>query len=121
MHAATATQEPSPELEDERLDQLFHALADRTRRALLTRLAQGDAGVTALAEPFAMSLPAVSKHLRVLEGAGLVSRTVEGRVHRCALETERLWEAEQWVEEQRRFWQGSLDSLAEYVEAREDG
>lgn len=100
---------------DDRLDQVFHALADRTRRALLRRLAEGPARVTDLAEPFSMSLPAVSKHLRVLERAGLVDRAVSGRVHRCSFGGAPLEEIEDWLAGMRTFWQGRLDSLAAYV------
>ena len=72
--------------------------------------------ITDLAEPFAMSLPAVSKHLRVLEGAGLVVRAVDGRIHRCALAPEPLRTAEQWLDCYRSFWENTLDALASYVE-----
>lgn len=95
---------------------MFHALANRTRRALVSRLAAGPAMVTALAEPFDMSLPSVSKHLRVLERAGLVARTVEGRAHWCALTADPLADAEAWLERYRGFWEGNLDALAAYVQ-----
>jgi DNA-binding transcriptional ArsR family regulator len=101
---------------DDRLDLVFRALADPTRRALLSSLAQGPAKVTDLAEPFKMSLPAVSKHLKVLERAGLLVRAVDGRVHRCSLSAEPLWEAEQWLSSYRPFWEQTLDALARYVE-----
>ncbi len=94
------------------LDSAFSALADSTRRALVERLADGEACVTDLAEPFRMSLPAVSKHLRVLEDAGLVRRRVEGRTHFLSLAGEPLGAAAQWLERHRRFWEGSLDRLA---------
>src|SRR5262252_2906169 len=97
---------------DDHLDLVFHAISDRTRRCLLTRLAVGSATVTELARPFEMSLPAVSKHLRVLERAQLVARTVEGRVHRCALAPKPLLEAEQWLNHYRSFWTETLDGLA---------
>ena len=103
-------------LSDARLDAVFHALGDRTRRALLARLAHGPAMVTELAEPFRMSLPAVSRHIRVLEKARLVARSVEGRVHRCSLRAEPLQGAQQWLNHYRHFWEGTLDSLASYVE-----
>jgi DNA-binding transcriptional ArsR family regulator len=102
---------------DERLDAIFHALSDRTRRALLARLASGPAMVTELAEPFAMTRIAVAKHLRVLEGAGLVSRSVEGRVHRCSMDAKPLREAERWLDDYRAFWTDKLDSLARFAEA----
>ena len=100
----------------EQLDRLFHALSDRTRRSILARLARGPAMVTELAEPFAMSLPAVSKHLRVLEGARLVSREIDGRVHRCSLAPGPLRDVERWVEYYRSFWEDTLDALGRYVE-----
>ena len=102
----------------DQLDRLFGALADRTRRAMLERLARGPAQVTELALPFAMSLPAVSRHLKVLEQAGLVTRSVDGRIHRCSLAPQPLQEIGRWVEEQRGFWEGSLTSLARYVEGQ---
>jgi DNA-binding transcriptional ArsR family regulator len=104
---------------DDRLDQLFHALSDRTRRALLARLATGPAMVTELAEPFAMSLPAVSKHLKVLEHARLVVRSVDGRIHRCSFAAEPLREVERWLDHYRPFWEDTLDALARYVERGE--
>ncbi|HXY75775.1 MAG TPA: metalloregulator ArsR/SmtB family transcription factor [Steroidobacteraceae bacterium] len=101
---------------EERLDALFHALSDRTRRALLARLTRRPAIITELARPFAMSLPALSRHIRVLEGAGLVKRTVDGRMHRCTLDALPLRSAEDWLSFYRRFWDEHLDALARYVE-----
>jgi DNA-binding transcriptional ArsR family regulator len=98
------------------LNRTFAALADPTRRRILAHLARGDKCVTRLAKPHAMSLPAVSKHLRVLEKAGLLRRRRYGRVHEMRLDAKPLQEAAQWVEEYRKFWQGSLDRLAEYLE-----
>jgi DNA-binding transcriptional ArsR family regulator len=103
-----------------RLDRVFRALGDRTRRALLARLTRGPAMITELAAPFRLSLPAVSRHIRVLERARLVKRTVDGRVHHCALRAEPLQQAEQWILPYRRFWEGALDSLARYVEDGQD-
>jgi DNA-binding transcriptional ArsR family regulator len=100
------------------LDAIFHALGDRTRRALLARMEKGPAKITELAKPFQMSLPAVSRHIRVLEGAGLVVRAVDGRVHQCSLNAEPLKSVEGWLEHYRQFWEGSLDSLARYVGSR---
>src|SRR6266704_7093017 len=94
----------------------FAALADSTRRHILQHLARGDRCVTHLARPHAMSLPAVSKHLRVLEKAGLLRRRRHGRVHEMQLDAKPLRQAAQWVEEYRKFWEGSLDRLAEYLE-----
>jgi DNA-binding transcriptional ArsR family regulator len=96
---------------DDPLDLLFSALSDRTRRRLLSRLALGPASVTDLAKPFRMSLPAVSKHLKVLERAHLVSRTVHGRVHRLALVGETLEQVEAWLDPFRTYWAGTLDEL----------
>jgi DNA-binding transcriptional ArsR family regulator len=98
------------------LDRTFAALADPTRRRILAHLARGDRCVTHLAKPHDMSLPAVSKHLRVLEKAGLLRRRRYGRVHEMQLEARPLKQAAQWVEGYRKFWEGSLDRLAEYLE-----
>jgi DNA-binding transcriptional ArsR family regulator len=94
------------------LDSAFSALADGTRRAIVERLAEGEACVTELAAPFRMSLPAVSKHLRVLEEAGLVRRRREGRSHYLSLAGAPMAAAAEWLEQHRRFWEGSLDRLA---------
>src|ERR1051325_6257915 len=98
------------------LDRTFAALADPTRRQILAHLARGDRRVTDLAQPHDMSLPAVSKHLRVLENAGLLRRRRYGRIHEMRLNAEPLKKAAQWVEEYRKFWEGSLDRLADYLE-----
>jgi DNA-binding transcriptional ArsR family regulator len=103
------------------LDRTFAALADPTRRRILANLARGDKRVTHLAKPHAMSLPAVSKHLRVLEKAGLLRRRRYGRVHEMRLEAKPLKQAAQWVEEYRKFWEGSLDRLAAYLEKTNKG
>jgi len=100
------------------LDQLsatYAALADPTRRAILARLASGEASVTELAEPFEMSLPAVSKHLKVLERAGLIARGRKAQWRPCRLEAAPLKEAADWLEEYRRFWEESFDRLDEYL------
>ena len=97
------------------LDRTFGALADPTRRRMLEDLSHGDLCVTELARPYSMSLPAVSKHLRVLEKAGLVRRRRDGRVHQLKLETEPMKQANAWIEEYRKFWEGSLDRLDEYL------
>jgi DNA-binding transcriptional ArsR family regulator len=118
---------PLAEADPEALDRVFGALSDATRRAILARLARGDATVGELAEPFAISRPAVSKHLRVLEAAGLVDRTREGRVSRCELDPAPMAEAAAWVERYRIFWEERLASFAEYVggaadtETRDEG
>jgi DNA-binding transcriptional ArsR family regulator len=98
------------------LNRTFAALADPTRRRILRHLASGDRCVTDLARPHSMSLPAISKHLRVLEKAGLLRRRRYGRVHEMQLAAEPLKKAAQWVEEYRKFWEGSLDRLAAYLE-----
>lgn len=95
----------------ERLNAAFAALADPTRRAILARLASGEASVTELAEPFDMSLPAVSKHLRVLERAGLIVRSRNAQWRPCRLEAEPLKEVAVWMEDYRRFWDESFDRL----------
>jgi DNA-binding transcriptional ArsR family regulator len=100
---------------DRALDRTFAALADPTRRAILARLATGDAAISDLAHPFAMSLPAVSKHLRVLERAGLATIRRDGRVRRCRLTADPLRGAARWVERYRRFWDAQLDQLARYL------
>jgi len=93
------------------LNLVFSALSDPTRRAILEQLSGGDSTVTELAEPHDMSLPAVSKHLRVLEQAGLIHREVEGRVHMMNLEGEPLRDAVKWLEHYRRFWEERFDAL----------
>ncbi len=99
------------------LDLVFHALAGGTRRAILEALAGEGRSVTEIAAPFEMSLPAVSKHLRVLERAGLVTRSPEGRVHRMSLRAAPLAEAVDWLEHYRVFWEERFDALARIVEA----
>jgi DNA-binding transcriptional ArsR family regulator len=94
----------------------FAALADPTRRAILARLALGETSVTELAEPFAMSMPAVSKHLRVLERAGLIARGREAQWRPCKLKAEPLRQAAGWLDEYRRFWEESFDRLDEYLQ-----
>lgn len=98
------------------LDKVFHALSDSTRRAILARLATGHAVVTELAEPFEMSLPAISKHLTVLEKAGLLQRHKDGRIRRCELNAEPLETASKWIGFYTKFWNVQLDSLSLYLE-----
>ena len=98
------------------LDATFSALADPTRRRILESLSLRQKRVTDLAEPFAMSLPAVSKHLRVLEDAGLLKRKRFGREHHLQLDPAPMRDAQRWIEHYRKFWEGSLDSLASYLE-----
>ncbi len=97
------------------LDSTFAALADPTRREVLVRLASGEATVKELAEPFQMSLPGVSKHLKVLERAGLISRGRVAQSRPCRLETAPLREVADWVEHYRRFWEQSFDRLDDYL------
>ena len=101
--------------ESSRLDRTFAALADPTRRSILANLAEGERCVTDLAKPHRMSLPAISKHLRVLEKAGLVRRQRRGRVHQLALEAKPMAEAQEWIAEYRKFWEESLDRLDTYL------
>ena len=97
------------------LSRVFAALADPTRRAILERLSRGEAGVLEIAKPFDMSLPAISKHLKVLETAGLISRGREAQWRPCRLDAGALKDASEWLEEYRRFWDGSFDRLARYL------
>lgn len=97
------------------LSAVFAALADPTRRAILARVAQGEASVTELARPFQMSLPAVSKHLKVLERAGLITRSREAQWRPCRLEAKPLQEVSDWVGQYRQFWEARLDRLEDYL------
>lgn len=103
-------------MQTDSLSATLFALADPTRRAILAQLAAGDATVKELAQPYDMSLAAVSKHLKVLEGAGLISRGREAQWRPCHLEAQPLQAVSEWLEEYRRFWDRSLDSLAEYLQ-----
>ena len=100
----------------DRLSSTFSALADPTRRAILARLALGETSVNEIARPFDMSLPAVSKHLKVLEGAGLISRGRDAQWRPCKLEAAPLKEAAGWIEYYRRFWEMSFDRLDDYLQ-----
>jgi DNA-binding transcriptional ArsR family regulator len=106
----------------DRLSETFGALADPTRRAILARLASGEASVTELSEPFAMSMPAISKHLKVLERAGLIARGREAQWRPCRLQASPLQDVAGWVEHYRRFWEESFDRLGDYLQElkRED-
>lgn len=101
------------------LDTIFHALGDATRRAMLGDLATGERTVGELAEPFAMSLAAASKHIRVLEAAGLIRRDVRGRTHVCSLDPAPLMSADQWLGIYRRFWTDRLDTLEQLLRAED--
>jgi DNA-binding transcriptional ArsR family regulator len=102
-------------IQSDPLSATFSALADPTRRAILARLAAGESSVTTLAEPFQMSMPAISKHLKVLERAGLVARGREAQWRPCRLEAAPLKQASDWIENYRRFWEESFDRLDEYL------
>jgi DNA-binding transcriptional ArsR family regulator len=101
---------------DATLDRVFRALGDPTRRAIVSQLAQGEATMSQIADQFDMSLPGVSKHVGVLEDAGLVHRWRSGRSRRCRLEVERLMAANSWIDAQTTFWTDTLEALAEFVE-----
>ena len=101
------------------MSQTFSALADPTRRAIIERLAAGEATVGELAKPFAISGPAISRHLRVLEGAGLIERRIDARWRFCALRRDRLAEAERWINETREFWEHGFDRLEALLRAQD--
>ncbi|MGO4449190.1 metalloregulator ArsR/SmtB family transcription factor [Phyllobacterium sp. TAF24] len=105
----------------DRLSGILSALADPTRRAILARLSEGETSVTELAEPFNMSMPAVSKHLKVLEKAGLIARGREAQWRPCRLEAGPLREVSDWLEHYRRFWDQSLDRLEDYLQTLQKG
>jgi DNA-binding transcriptional ArsR family regulator len=104
---------------DGRLDTVFSALSDPTRRGILAALAGGERPVTGLAEPYGMSLPGFMKHLRILEDAGLLEREKEGRVVNCTLSAGPMREAMEWLERYQAFWEERLDALARYLEKEE--
>ncbi len=103
-------------LKDDGLSETFAALANPTRRAILDRLADGEANVNELAEPFAMTLPAISRHLKVLERAGLVSRGQRAQFRPCLLNAEPLEEVASWTEQYRHIWDDRFDRMADYIE-----
>ncbi len=98
------------------LDDIFGALADPIRRGIVERLARGEASVGELARPYAVSAPAISRHLRVLERAGLIERRKQGRLHRCRLRPKTMERASGWIDQQHAFWTRTLDNLADYLE-----
>jgi len=102
-------------MKPDHLDITFAALADPTRRAILARLASGEASVTELAKPFEMSMPAISKHLKVLERAGLIARGREAQWRPCRLDAGPLKEVADWIEHYRQFWEESFDRLGDYL------
>ena len=101
------------------LDSVFHSLADPTRRAVIQRLCKGPASVSELARPFDMALPSFVQHLRVLENANLIRSKKQGRVRTCEVVKDSLSSAEQWMAEQRAYWETTLDALAEFVETNQ--
>lgn len=111
MTRARAQRSPS-----DRLNAVFAALSDPTRRAILARVAQKECSVTELWEPFAMSAPAISRHLRILESSGLISRRKTGRVHYCRARPDELRHAADWIAKQRAFWEQQFDALARYLD-----
>jgi DNA-binding transcriptional ArsR family regulator len=115
----TAAAPRSSRIAAARLDRIYSALSGPTRRAIIEQLRGGEATVSQLAAPHNMSLPAVSKHLRLLEDAGLVTRRIEGPTHFLVLNPKPLDEAVNWIEQQREFWRASLDRLAALVETLE--
>ena len=108
-------------VDDEQLDAMFAALADRTRRGIVARLSRGEATVTELAAPYAMTVQAVSQHIGVLERCGLVSRTRHRQTRPCRLEPEALEAAVSWIEESRRTWADRMDRLEEHLTRLQDG
>ena len=106
--------------EQQSLNQIFSALSDPTRRAILLRLTAGEATVTEVAEPFAMTLPAISKHLRVLEEAGLLARRKDGRTHYLHLKADTLKDAADWLAHYKRFWEAQIDSLEQFLQETDD-
>ncbi len=100
----------------QQLDQVFFALSDQTRRSILTRLAESSATVGELAAPFEISAPAISKHMKILQRAGLIERQVTGRKHRCSLATDGLKTAEDWLHFHREFWESRFDALDELLQ-----
>lgn len=101
--------------DDEKLDQTFAALANATRREILARLAEGEATVNELAEPFDMSLPAISKHIKVLEHAGLITRGQKAQYRPCALDAAPLEEISNWTEQYRHIWEARFDQMGDYI------
>ncbi|MEM9038832.1 MAG: metalloregulator ArsR/SmtB family transcription factor [Actinomycetota bacterium] len=112
---------PSPALDDERLDETFAALANSTRRAILGRLAHGEATVNELAEPFAMTLPAISKHLKVLESAGLIERGRRAQFRPCTLDPEPLEAVASWTDQYRHIWEDRFDRLDRHLDHLRSG
>lgn len=100
---------------DGQMDAVFTALADSTRRGMVAQLSSGSATIGELGRPYPITKPAVTKHVKILERAGLIQRQKNGRIHRCTLNKEPMKQAEEWIERHRKFWETSLDSLADYL------
>lgn len=107
-------------IKDSQLDTLFQALSDSTRRAMLCRLATQEMSVAQLAEPFALSKAAITKHLKVLENAGLLKRTIDGRIHYCRIEAQPLAKANEWLQFYQSFWNTKLDALNDFLSDEQD-
>lgn len=118
MKKVSAVRTPAVEVN---LDRVFHALSDTTRRSIVARLAEVDGTVSALAEPFDMSLNAVSKHLKVLEGAQLIEREIIGRTSVCSLKTQVLRDAMIWIDQYAAFWGDTLDGLEQHMDQKLGG
>ena len=103
----------------QKLDQVFFALSDGTRRGILARLAQGSTTIGELAAPFEMSKPAISKHMKILENAGLIERAITGRQHQCTLTTAGMKTAEDWLNFHRKFWESRFDALSDLLQKEE--
>jgi len=108
-------------IQQSELDDVFHALADSTRRALLEKMSQGKSAISELAEPFDMSLTAISKHLKVLERAKLVTRQKKGRTYHCYLNAEAMVSASEWLAHYHQFWECRLDSLEDFLNSESEG
>ena len=117
--AAAARQHRSQKQSPDLLNAIFGALSDPTRRAILARLARSECSVSTLSEPFPVSPPAISKHLRILESSGLIARRKAGRTHYCRLRTDGLRRAGNWIQQQRAFWEQQLDALAMYLDSKQ--
>ncbi len=104
---------------NQQLDQVFFALSDGTRRGILARLAQGSTTIGELAAPYEISKPAISKHMKILESAGLIERTITGRQHQCTLTTSGLKTAEDWLNFHREFWESRFDALSDLLQKEE--
>lgn len=115
-----ARKEEGSEREEQQLDLIFHALADSTRRKILRMVAEKECTVSQLAEPFRVSLNAISKHIKVLEKAGLIDRTVDGRIHRCKMDARPLGQATALIAHYQKFWEDRFDQIEKYLNREEN-